>query len=117
MQARLDAVRAAHPASAVARAEFPKDRDQAVLFKLTEKGLTGKRLLAIDPYRGAIVRDGPRADWPLEWIFNVHDNWLIGPVGETLIGVEGLLLLFLAITGPVIWWPGKKRLRQGFGYG
>jgi len=39
---------------------------------------------------------------------------LSGPVGETLIGIEGLSLLFLVIVGLSFWWPGRKRLKQGF---
>jgi len=39
---------------------------------------------------------------------------LSGPIGETLIGIEGLSLLFLAIMGIGYWWPGRKRLKQGF---
>jgi uncharacterized iron-regulated membrane protein len=39
---------------------------------------------------------------------------LSGPIGETLIGIEGVSLLFLTILGFSYWWPGRKRLKQGF---
>lgn len=113
VQALLDAVEARHPGVPVNRAEFPAWDDGAILFKLTAKDGT-RWLTAVDPYRAAIVRDGTLAAWPGEWLFLLHDSLLAGPVGETIVGIEGLGLLFLALTGPVVWWPGRKRLKQGF---
>jgi uncharacterized iron-regulated membrane protein len=34
-------------------------------------------------------------------------------VGGLILGVTGLLLLFLAVTGLVVWWPGVKRMARG----
>lgn len=113
VQALMDAVEARHPGVPVSRAEFPAWDDGAVLFKLTAKDGT-RWLTAVDPYRGVIVRDGPLAAWPGEWMFLIHDSLLAGPVGETIVGIEGFGLLFLALTGPIVWWPGRKRLKQGF---
>lgn len=113
VQALMDAVEARHPGVPVSRAEFPVWDDGAVLFKLAAKDGT-RWLTAVDPYRGVIVRDGSLAAWPGEWMFLIHDSLLAGPVGETIVGIEGFGLLFLALTGPIVWWPGRKRLKQGF---
>jgi uncharacterized iron-regulated membrane protein len=111
IQALHDVVSARYPTATMGRAEFPESETQAVLFKLKE----GKKpiLVAVDPFSAAIVREGGLGDWPFEWIFQVHYELLAGPTGHFLIGVEGLALLFLAITGPIVWWPGRKRIRQG----
>jgi uncharacterized iron-regulated membrane protein len=114
VQALLETVRARHPEAVVQRAEFARAVNQTVLFKLRRKADDALLLVAIDPYRRAIVRDGGLASWPLEWVFAVHEHLLIGPLGETIVGIEGLGLLFLAITGPIVWWPGRRRLGQGF---
>lgn len=113
VQVLMDAVEARHPGVPVSRAEFSAWEDGAVLFKLTAKDGT-RWLTAVDPYRGVIVRDGSLAAWPGEWMFLIHDSLLAGPVGETIVGIEGFGLLFLALTGPIVWWPGRKRLKQGF---
>ena len=114
VQALLDTVRARHPEAVVQRAEFARADDQTVLFKLKRKTDDALLLVAVDPYRNVIVRDGGLGSWPTEWIFAVHEHLLIGPVGETVVGIEGLGLLFMAITGPIVWWPGRRRLKQGF---
>ncbi len=112
VQALLDSFRAAHPDADLSRAEFPNAANQAVIFKWAQKKERG--LTAIDPFNGRVVRDGPASAWPLEWVFNLHEQLLAGPVGETLIGIEGLVLLFMAVTGLIYWWPGARRLKQGF---
>ena len=112
VQALLDAFHQAHPKADLQRAEFPDSAAQAVIFKWKAKAVRG--LTAIDPYSGRIVRDGPASAWPLEVVFNVHEQLLSGPVGETVIGIEGLALLTMAISGLVYWWPGARRLGQGF---
>ncbi len=112
VQAVLDSVRAAHPKAKFSRAEFPKDADQAVIVKWAEGDQ--RWLTAVDPYTGRIVRDGQQDDWPMEWIFTLHDALLAGPVGETIVGIEGVVLIFLAVSGLIYWWPGRKRLKQGF---
>ena len=35
-------------------------------------------------------------------------------VGGLILAVTGLLLLFLAATGLVVWWPGIRRFARGF---
>lgn len=112
VQQLLDAVRSVHPEAKFSRAEFPKDADQAAIIKWSAKG--DRWLTAVDPYTGAIVRDGTQNDWPMEWSFTLHDALLAGPIGETLIGIEGAVLIFLSVSGLIYWWPGRKRLRQGF---
>lgn len=112
VQALLDAFHRAHPEADLTRAEFPDAANQAVIFKSTVK--KERWLTAIDPFDGRVVHDGTATAWPLEFVFNIHEQLLSGPVGETLIGIEGLSLLFLAIMGIGYWWPGRKRLKQGF---
>jgi uncharacterized iron-regulated membrane protein len=112
VQALVDALHKAHPKAELTRAEFPDRADQAVQLKWTAKGSRG--ITAIDPFTGRIVGDAPANGWPMEWIFNVHENLHAGPLGQTLIGVEGVALLFMALTGLFYWWPGARRLRQGF---
>lgn len=114
VQAMVDTVRATHPDATIASAKFAQEADRAVLFKLKAKHGGTPILTAVSPYSGAVVRDGGLGDWPTEWLFMLHDQLLAGPIGETLIGLEGFGLLFMAITGPLIWWPARGRFRQGF---
>lgn len=114
MQRLFDTVQRAHPEAVVTRAEIPGAPDQAVLFKLKRSGDKAPILTAIDPFSGRIVRDGGLSAWPVEWLFVVHEQLLAGPVGEYVVGIEGLALLAMAVTGLWFWWPGAARLSKGF---
>ncbi len=114
MQHMFDTVQAAHPDASITRAEIPQSADQAVLFKLKRRADQAPILTAIDPYRGGIVRDGDLSAWPVEWLFVVHEQLLAGPVGEYVIGFEGIVLFVMSATGLWFWWPGRKRFKSGF---
>jgi uncharacterized iron-regulated membrane protein len=113
VQTLIDVVHAAHPTETITRVEFPRWSDSAALVKLTAHDGT-LRQVSVDPFRGTIVRDGTLSAWPIELLFQIHYTLLAGDTGETIIGIEGLALLFMALTGPIVWWPGLKRLKNGF---
>lgn len=88
---------------------------------------------AVDPGSGRIT--GPRklTDGVMGWLTNLHDcaftcqddpgyvSWLAAPTpvpdmnwGELVLVALGLLMVLLAITGIVVWWPGVKKFSHGF---
>ena len=50
----------------------------------------------------------------LQWMYELHDNLLLGKKGLVANGWGALLLVVLCISGLVIWWPGVKRIVTGF---
>jgi uncharacterized iron-regulated membrane protein len=85
------------------------------------------RQVMLDPYTLEIK--GER-DWgryglsrPLlmPTLFHLHRYLLSGEIGKTLVGVAGVALLVLALTGLVLWWPRlnwqalRRALRISFG--
>lgn len=114
VQKLVEAVREAAPLATMKRMEFAKDDGGAVIFHMTVDGGHSPYLVAVDPYTGAIVRQGGAGVWPTEWLFLLHDTLLAGKMGELILGIEGVLLAFIAVTGLYIWWPGLARWRNGF---
>lgn len=110
LQQLVDEARAARPQAVLQRAE--RVQGGSVLFRFLEE--EHPYLIALDPRDGQIVREGGLDSWPGEWLFHLHHTLLAGPVGEWVVGVEGLALLFIVVTGPIVWWPGRKRLTSGF---
>jgi uncharacterized iron-regulated membrane protein len=66
-----------------------------------------------DPYTGADLGD-PRSTFGnlLGWLADLHDNLLTGLTGRTLNGIGALLVVVLALTGAVIWFPGSRTWRR-----
>lgn len=114
VQKLLDEARGAHPGFKVSRIEYPASTDQAFMFRMEPKDDGHHHILAVDPYRGTITRDGELSEWPVEWLFELHHELLAGETGATLVGIAGIALLFLALTGPFLWWPGARRIWRSF---
>jgi len=117
VQKLLESVRNRHPDSAVTRIIYPGNADEAFVFWLEPHGPYGpdaSRFVAVDPYRGTITRDGLLGEWPVEWLFRLHDELLAGKAGANIVGAGAVALLLLAAVGPILWWPGRHALRRSF---
>jgi uncharacterized iron-regulated membrane protein len=44
----------------------------------------------------------------LNWVADLHFRLLAGPTGLIVNGVGAACLLFVCISGAVVWWPGAK---------
>lgn len=114
VQTLIETVRRAHPELYVERIEYPQHRDESLVFRMETQGAANQRYVAVDPYRGVITRDAPTNQWPAHWLFWLHQQLLAGHTGETIIGIMGVALLFLALSAPFVWWPGRRNLKRGF---
>lgn len=93
----------------------------------------------VDPGSGRITGYVDLDGGVLGFLTNLHDcgltcagspgtlSWLATPlptlhlgfydeetVGGAIVAVLGLLMILLAVSGLVVWWPGRKRLSHGF---
>lgn len=74
--------------------------------------LDGYRLAFVHPASGAVTGPVAPGGAIVSWMHEVHANLLVGRTGRLLNGVGGLLLVLLAATGLVIWWPGAGGWRR-----
>ena len=69
--------------------------------------------LFIHPYTGEVI-NWHEADSSFERvILYLHYNLLLGKNGQILVGITGLLMFILSLTG-IILWPGCRKLIAGF---
>ena len=66
-----------------------------------------ERYLFVDPRSGRIVADSEREWLPFATFYEIHRRFLAGEAGESVPGIAGLALAFLAISGLVMAWPRK----------
>ncbi len=69
--------------------------------------LRGGKGVSFNPYTGAVL--GAAADRN-NFTGNLHQfhlRLLAGPTGKAIVGFAGPFLLFLSITGLILWWPRK----------
>ena len=103
-----------YPDHQVARIILRDDPAQAATVTLTKDGSPTQ--LLFNPYTGADL--GHRLPLPYRlttWLLDLHDNLLYGETGRRINGLGAIVLMLLAGTGAVIWWPGlltwKRSLR------
>ena len=61
----------------------------------------------VDPYTGRIL--GSRSNkYFTQTIHQIHIRLLMGETGSTILGVAGIVLVFLTLSGIYLWWPLKR---------
>jgi uncharacterized iron-regulated membrane protein len=100
-----------YPNYRVIRITRTRNLDQAVTISLQRGDQIKHRLL--DPRSGIDLGDpistGMRV---VSFVLDLHDNLLAGPTGRTVNGVGACAVLVVAVSGIVIWWPGRKTWRR-----
>lgn len=106
-----EAIRRVYSPHEVAGVREQPQPDAPVVVRLQREGVVSERLF--DPYA---VRDLGLSYPPIlhfvEGLVDLHDNFLAGDAGRVVNGVAALFVIALALTGLVIWWPGKDRWRH-----
>ncbi len=112
--ASLDAVmaslQAARPALKLDRIYTPQEPGRALTARMLDK----QRALTIayvDPSTAKVISIGPIKDYPLQFSERLHVSLMQGAIGQVILLVEGICLLFMAISGLIIWWPKLKMLK------
>ena len=111
MQAVVAAAKSAYPDRRVTRIDYPVRADDAYLVRMEVKAGGDIAFAAVDPGAARVLRKGALAAWPVEFAYQVHTELLSGDTGERVVGFTGLMILFMALTGPFVWWPGLGRMK------
>lgn len=101
----LAAVRAADPSVASVDIVPSMRADRAAGAIL--HGARSERYLFIDPHDGTIVADSEREWLPFATFYELHRRFLAGARGEYAVSIAGFALVFLAVSGLVMWWPRR----------
>jgi len=104
--AQIVAAEAAHPGSHAVKYIAPYDAQTPAIVRVQD-GDTA-RMLAIDPYSGAVMADRPEAGTWNEWLTNLHGEILWGGnggPGDALIEIAASLGMVMLVTGLYLSWP------------
>jgi len=85
---------------------LPQENDIAMTAYL--RGSDGKPLtVTVNPYTGEVLGTLAGANRFINQLHQFHKNLLLGPTGKLITGWGAGLLVMLALTGIVLWWPRK----------
>ncbi len=100
-----------YPGSKVLAIYRARNPNQAVSISLQSGASLKNRLF--NPYTGADLGDSvPLGILLVSKLLKLHDDLLAGSTGRKINGLGALLIVVLALTGIVVWWPGIKTWRR-----
>jgi uncharacterized iron-regulated membrane protein len=103
MIAKLEA---ANPGDTVGELGF-SERDDVAWGAFLSSRAGQNRAVAFNPHTGAILGDESTRNTFTGWVHQFHLRLLAGRAGSNIVTVAAVLLLAMAITGLVLWWPRK----------
>lgn len=69
-------------------------------------------MLWLDPRDYRTIRSGFWGEYPTTWLYKLHWQLLAGQTGATMMGLAGIAMLVLLVSGLVAWWPRRGYLRN-----
>jgi len=109
LDAVVAALRAAHPDLRLDRIYTPHRPDRALTARMLDKD-RAMTIVLVDPASARVLSTGPLTAYPLQLAERLHVSLLQGAMGQVILLIEGICLLFMAISGLVVWWPRLKLL-------
>jgi uncharacterized iron-regulated membrane protein len=104
-QTMYDAVRQAYPKASISNV-FLYPEGTSWSFRLSQN--KERIQVYVDPYTAKVLGEDRYKDKFLQWVYDLHINLLAGDTGELLNGIGGFLMALMALSGLVIWWPGRR---------
>jgi len=108
-EAMLAAVERAYPEERVQHLMMPPGPTDAAEFWMRKGALR----VFVDPYSGRVLGERRDDGGIMGRLFDFHTELLVGERGKTVVGIAGIGLIVLCLSGIVVWWPrGRQRLQD-----
>ncbi|MDG2091378.1 MAG: PepSY-associated TM helix domain-containing protein [Gammaproteobacteria bacterium] len=111
----IDRVILLYPGYEITRMNQSGNTNQAIEIWLEMDDNTIKRFF--DPFNGNDIGSAERTGQMLVVkLIELHESFLIGPMGRKINGIGAIAVLIIVFTGLVIWWPGINRWRRSLSF-
>lgn len=102
-------VRAVRPDGRIDRIIYPQEHDLPLIARIVPPGSSDFDIVTVDPVDARVIDSGPLWRFPLQLFERIHVALLMGDTGKIILFLEAAGLLFMAITGLILWWPRAGR--------
>jgi uncharacterized iron-regulated membrane protein len=107
-----ETVEKTYPDWQISSIQMPRSLNHSYAIAITSK--QDKSLnVYVNPYTNAILGSLQWESTLMGIIYEIHESFLAGDIGKKVVGICGILLVLLSISG-VILWNGWHRLAFGF---
>lgn len=110
LDAAMAAATRAYPAAAIRDVRFPAADRIDVNFRAPEAGSLSVHAVSVRLSDAKLLRIVPAAESPALWmkVLPLHTGDIAGLAGMLVLLLEGLAIIALSITGPMMWWRQRK---------
>lgn len=106
----LDRVAQSYPQQTVARIRLPRASDD--VYEVCFKARADATCVYVNQYTAEILGERVPDESFKQIVFMLHRKLLSGDTGETIVGIAGVMLLLMSISGIVLWLPRSINLRK-----
>jgi uncharacterized iron-regulated membrane protein len=111
-QLLVDTAQKVHPDLQVHRISMPSSPDRAYTVMMIDANDKFTDVF-LDPYTGKVLGSKPWKQTLGGWLIDLHVYLFSGDFGGQIVGIAGLSLLAIGVTG-IILWTGWRKLKIGF---
>lgn len=104
----LASVRKVHPGADLLAAQLPRDSRHSAALVVSAGPEEGAETVLVDPYTARVLGVPPSQPPFFQRVRQLHRQLLLGPYGNMVVVWTAIALAFLAVTGPVVWWPRRR---------
>ena len=108
----IGSVKRAYPNEKAARLRFPHDPEAT--YEICFEAKRDPLCAYVDPHSAVVLGARVPAHSFKGRLFSLHRRLMSGETGETIIGIGGIMLLLMGLSGLFLWWPGRRSLKRGW---
>lgn len=68
----------------------------------------------VDPYTGQVLGQRSYTGHLTGFLYEFHESLMLGGIGEFVVGLSGVFLVFSLLSGAYLWWPKSGGIGQAF---
>ncbi|NBV05939.1 MAG: PepSY domain-containing protein [Proteobacteria bacterium] len=93
--------------------KMPEKKNQAAKVRFSKNGERKPILeVLLDPVSLKIIEiNDPRQNF-FRLTKKFHEELFLSKIGKNIVGIFGIVMLFMALSGLVLWWPKKGNLKR-----
>lgn len=94
---------------------IPQNNSKSWIVTYTDAVTNFSKTQYVNPYNGTILGGSNHGmDDFFAFILDIHRTLLVDKTGKQIVGVATLIMIFMLLSGLVLWWPKKwKELKTG----
>lgn len=86
--------------------------DGAAFVRFSKQNSKERTEVVVDPFLLKVLEVKDSSGGFFRIIKRFHDNLLIGEVGKNIVGIYGFVMIFMTISGMILWWPKSGMLKR-----